>query len=474
MSVEHNLPYRPRLADHAQLRRRFVDGAERFTVFDWIKDTVLEIDERSYDIIRCADGTRDLGGVVLEAVRQGVYRRASEIQELLVELNLGGLLADGIEVGDPPLQTAPERPLEVLDGFTLTCDSNGTCCSSHGGITFLEKDIERARAAAPEILSDEADRRRGFVPLQGAFALGRYAVTMIDGRCPYLREDGLCRIQVAAGAAAKPKGCRVFPSSFVDDGTAVRVSVLVECPCVLASVDVAGGTPLVPEGAEREGDLVPGCYIQRIPTTIQVSDESTATRDELRQWADTILECDAPTDPLTAFWSLADGVRDEGFSRSTARAALKNESPPPPTALSFPLMLLSSQAQAKADLARVLNLSDSAGTKQDSARLLTQWTAEAASSLLDNSTAERLLASPSPFGDHERFYFKATIFGHHILRPGLTIERALRDSALRLLLARRLGEEVPEACANHPAAAFPITVVESMMRGQGIDRYMSG
>ncbi len=304
MTTESNLPFRPRLADHVQLRRRIVGGTERLFINDTINDKIEEIDERTLKIIGCIDGTRDFNGVLLEAVRRGVYQRASEIQDVLTNLQRDGLLADGIEVGDPPLETEPERPLEVLDGYSLTCDSNGTCCSSHGAILFLQRDIERARVAAPEILSGEMDRRRGFLPLQGGIALGRYAATMIDGRCPYLREDGRCRIQLAAGAGQKPKGCRVFPASFVDDGTAVRVSVFVECPCVLRSIGRTGGDSLVPKGAEREKDLFPGCHIVRIPASIQVSDDLSATREELRRWSDALASRSGElTDPLAAFWS---------------------------------------------------------------------------------------------------------------------------------------------------------------------------
>ncbi len=135
-------------------------------------------------------------------------------------------------------------------------------------------------------------------------------------------------------------------------------------------------------------------------------------------------------------------------------------------------MLLSSQAQAKASMFESLGFDGETNGKPDTARRITEWTAEASKSLLDSATVGRLLDAPERFLGHERFYFEATIFGHHLVRAGLTIERALRDCALRLLLARRLGEEVPESYADHPAATYPLTIVESMMRGQGIERYM--
>ena len=40
---------------------------------------------------------------------------------------------------------------------------------------------------------------------------GETVMTIIDGRCPMWRADGLCRIQAELGEAALCKTCREFP-----------------------------------------------------------------------------------------------------------------------------------------------------------------------------------------------------------------------------------------------------------------------
>ena len=219
------------------------------------------------EFVLCADGTRDIGGVLLAAVRRGSYRRVSDVVTLLSELHSRGLLGDGIEVGEPPtMPEAFDRPLEVLDDYSLTCDANGTFCSTYDSVVFSSDDVARARGLVPDVLSTGADRSRGFLPLQGSVPLHAVAVTMVDGRCPYLLNDGRYRIQTASTAESKPLGCRNFLSTFVDDGVAVRVSVAVECPCVLASLKGKVGDSLVPAGAKRASDLLPGSPVVHLPS----------------------------------------------------------------------------------------------------------------------------------------------------------------------------------------------------------------
>ena len=88
------------------------------------------------------------------------------------------------------------------------------------------------------------------MPERGSGPTGGAIVTSCEGRCAYLGEGGLCGLHAAYGPAAKPVGCSTFPASFTDDGEVVRVSVSVECACVLASVGREGGSPLIPQGAE--------------------------------------------------------------------------------------------------------------------------------------------------------------------------------------------------------------------------------
>jgi lysine-N-methylase len=469
MSTDPTLPFRPRLADHVVLRRYVTDGREHVLIKSVVANEVVEIDPRTLRIIMCVDGTRDLGGVMLAAVRAGVYRRASEIHEVLLDLCRRGFLVDGIESGPPAIVPEPARPLEPLDGYTLTCDANGTCCGNYSAIAFLSDEIARARALAPDLLNAPSDRERGLLPIRSSAPTASLAVTMVDGHCPYLTDDGKCRIQLAAGPAAKPAGCRIFPATMVDDGTAIRVSVSVECPCILASLDRPGGEPLIPAGAVTEADLIPGSPVIRLPESIEVTGGRTARRRELRAWSEAVLAlCGEVTDPLAAFWTLADVVRDVGLSPPDASAAaLLRSAPPSALSIGLPLMLFSSRAQGQeASLQRL------GPSSRDRTYQLAVWLARGARALLESTAVEEALAGPGPRLEHERFYFRATIHGHHLATAGLTLERALRDRVLRLVLARQLSRLVPEECAGHPAVPFPLVAVEAMMRGQGLESYL--
>ncbi len=464
---ETPMPVRPRLADGALLRRQIVDGSERLWVHDESSGEVYDLDERAFEIIRGADGTRDVGGVALAAVRAGVYRRASEVEAVLGELHRRGLLADGLEPEPQRSTVPPDRPLEVLADYRLTCDANGTCCSTHGAIAFTRADVERARGFAPEVLADDAGRARGFLPLQGSVASNVLVVTHIDGRCAYLEENGRCRIQLTGGAEAKPVGCRVFPATFVDDGVAVRVSVALECPCVVESLGGGSGASLVPEGAERVVDLLPGTPVVRLPEVLRVAGERSELRAALRLWSDCVSSLAMTSgDPLASLWRLADALRDEGLDVDAAESAMRDPTPPSASALGFPLLRLSSQAQAEVTALEAI------GSLNTPPGRLARWVAEAASALTDAAVVEAALANPpSDLQLEERFSLRSGVFGHLFIRHHQTVEQSLRDQAVRLLLARQLRLEIPEVCADHPASGAPLVVVEALMRGRGLERY---
>ncbi len=477
MSQPVSLPFRPRLADHALLRRHLVGGRELLIVHDTLREEVLEIDERQLQILLGCDGTRDLGGIVLAAVRAGAYHRSSELETLLIELQQRGLLVDGIEVTHSPAQARGDRPLEVLDRFVLTCDGNGGCCQSYGSIAFSAAEADRAVAAVPELLADGRSgsgpgAARGaahlFLPLTGSVAGAQCAVTLVDGRCAFLDDDQRCRIHSSAGGAAKPRGCQIFPATFVDDGTAIRVSVAVECPCVLASLGRTDGEPLIAPGTDWAGDLS-ACRIERLPLEIAVTPETTAPRAELRHWAAGVAErFDAVDDGVAAFWALGAAVLESGLSVPAAHQALDQAAPPTVGALTMRLMALAATTRAKRDSV--------AGWRsdQDRARRLSIWLDDVAQALLEPATAQARLADRPGLADHERFYFRATLFGHHLWSREQSLAQALRDRAIRLLLARQAACSVPPECQDDASVPYPLTAVEVMMRGQGLAAYAKG
>ena len=63
-----------------------------------------------------------------------------------------------------------------------------------------------------------------------ADADGEAVMTIIDGRCPMWRPDGLCRIQAELGHDALCKTCREFPRLTHDYGDFVELGLELSCP----------------------------------------------------------------------------------------------------------------------------------------------------------------------------------------------------------------------------------------------------
>ena len=59
---------------------------------------------------------------------------------------------------------------------------------------------------------------------------GETVMTIVDGRCPMWRADGLCRIQAELGEAALCKTCREFPRLTHDYGDFVELGLELSCP----------------------------------------------------------------------------------------------------------------------------------------------------------------------------------------------------------------------------------------------------
>ena len=73
---------------------------------------------------------------------------------------------------------------------------------------------------------DLGDRLREVLREEGGEAL----MTIIDGRCPMWRRDGLCRIQAELGEAALCKTCREFPRLTHDYGDFIEYGLELSCP----------------------------------------------------------------------------------------------------------------------------------------------------------------------------------------------------------------------------------------------------
>ena len=87
---------------------------------------------------------------------------------------------------------------------------------------------------------------------------GEMVMTIVDGRCPMWREDGLCRIQAALGHEALCKTCREFPRLTHDFGDFQELGLELSCPeaarFILRNLDFSYITEEKDGGEEPEYD----------------------------------------------------------------------------------------------------------------------------------------------------------------------------------------------------------------------------
>lgn len=450
------LPFHPRLAEHALVRRHVIDGEEIVVIHDTRTGDLARTGTREWSLLAAADGTRDLAGLTLAAAKSGALRRVSEIRGILERLQSMGLLADGIDQADPLPETI-DRPLAVLPDFSLTCDASGACCGVYGSIVFTPHEAARARTALPLVRDGGNHEARVFTPEHGTDASGRLAVALVDNCCAYLGGDGRCGIHAAAGIDAKPATCRIYPATFVDDGETIRVSLGVECPCALDSVGGSGGAPLVPESARRTADLPEGARVVALPDPLALTDVASVPRAAYVRWSRLLAAEPSPADPVAALWSLADAVERDGLDEVELLAALSSPASPDVNAVIPWIRALSERADSRVESASAWR------SARDRSLVASRAIAGAAASLLDPAALALALAAPALEPIAEAFYLRAVIHGHQIVGR-LPLAAALRDRAVRLLVARAMG-------ALDPSARRPLTILEAMMRGHGIEIY---
>jgi lysine-N-methylase len=452
-------PARPRLASHVLARRHIIDGDEVIVLHDTRGGDLVRIGPREWTLLAQADGTRDEDGICLAAARAGAYRRASEIRGLLIALRDRGLLDDGVEHA-PREESMVDRPLDVLPNFSFHCDASGECCATYGSVVFTSAEAARARSLLPHLLGGGDCEDRVFTPEHGTRS-PTLAVTLVDGRCAYLGASGRCSIHEAGGELAKPRGCRVYPATFVDDGECVRVSVGVECACVLASAGRIGGSPLVAASATLRSHLDPGTIVVRLLDRIPLRGEITASREDLVSWSRAVVTAGNPKDAAAAFWALADAAGDR-LDPDLATRALVEPSPPPVDGVARYIEALAARMAGR------VATTESWRSVKDRTRITTRWLAEAVTSLRSRSALTRALERPEPSA--ESFYFRATIHGHHVVDE-VPIERALRDHAVRVVVARAMGPIIARLAPDDPAARYPLALTQAMMRAHGIKTY---
>jgi lysine-N-methylase len=456
------LPARPRLAPHVRPRRHLVDGDERFVLHDG-REAVAQLGVREWVLLAQADGTRDVEGLRLAALREGVRVARSDLEAFLAALAHAGLVEEGapraleLARADGPAPPAPEarapRVVRALPGFRLACDGRGTCCRFYGTVLFSPVEVARARALLP-LVDDAGDRPdRAFLPERGGAPTGGRAVSLVNGRCSYLEPEGACALHRVGGPLAKPLGCRTFPAALVDLGHELRVSVSYECACVEASAGGREGAPLIPEGL-TELELDPSLGVASLPREVSLGAGRVATCDEVGAWLDE-WGAGAPSDLVELLWGAADALARGGLGATPTPVA------PRASELAPWLEALAKRAEAKAESELRYRATS------DLVPLTLGFLAEGARALVGAEPR----AAGAPREAAERLYLEAMVFGRAPLQEPGTLALALRARAVRVLLSRALRGAAPPS--SDRAFSAPLALVEAACRGHALASFVT-
>jgi len=461
-----SLPLRPRLADHAVIRRHRVGNEDFWVLHDQRSGIAYRLGAREWGLLAQADGSRDLAGIVAAASRAGSFAREETLRAFLTALHEAGLLEEGVAPFPDPSPRPSSHPLDPLPNFSLACDGRGSCCRLYATVIFRPVEEARARALLPHVLDAGEHPERAFTPLHGASPCGASSAPLVDGRCAYLDEHGLCRIHAARGPDEKPLGCRTFPAIFVDDGEAVRVAPAVECACVLASaIAPRDGAPLVPDGARSSADLDEGILVAALPDEILVTPGQTAPRAALVRLSRVIAAWTSSLDAPAALVGLAAAIEAEGLDPAVAARVF---AAPPPLDVE---RLRPFFAELAGRAARRVRIDATFRAEDDLARRALGWIERAARSLADEP---RLVPADPRVVRAEAFYVRAGAHAYQLFAGDLPLAHALRDRAARLLVARALGHLVtPDEVRREGALEHPLALVEATLRGHGLDAYAS-
>lgn len=458
---------RPRLAIYVAARRHVVDGESWITLHDLRSSEVLRLGEREWTVLRCADGTRDIEGIIaaVEGLGRGLSR--PHLEAFLAQLEARGLMVAGVQeveserranawLDRSPAVTEAQlaeqqrrrrgRRVSPMEGYRLRCHGRGACCTVFATMLFSPIEALTARALCPDLLDGAAHGAAVFTPERSALvdgpasAHGVHAVAAVDGSCLYRRLPDRCELHGAGGAASKPAACRHFPLTAVDDGQRIKVSVVPECACVFDSLERDEGEPLVDPGVSRGDQLEPSLHVRSLPDRLRLTSEGTLERSAWLDWS-AVLEralADAGRiDGVSLAWRLARQLEQQGVVEPPAIEG----APEPLEPLARGCRELSRAARRFAGRSAAIS-----GTASP-----TTWVAR--------TVSKAAVLADGWGGEVERdeaFYLRATFFGHLLVGPHPIVE-ALRRRAVRLLIARSFGR------AGRAGGRAP----ESVGRGSG-------
>ncbi|MCR9166214.1 MAG: YkgJ family cysteine cluster protein [Nannocystaceae bacterium] len=443
------VPARPRLADHVLARRHVSGGREFVILHDEARGETLELEAAAWAVLSCADGTRDVEGIIAAATRLGARTTASVVGELLAALAERDALVDGAPDHEPDVVRIRTRPARVLDepvvalpGFRYACDGTGGCCRSYGSVLLTPGDRDRARAALPEHAIAGVPMTRWFTPDRGSAPTPLSVPVTVDGGCGFLGTDGLCEIHRKVGLEGKPRACSAFPVTACSDGVEVRVSAMPECACVLRPVEEGEGDPLG-EGWQRGADVPPMLIIDTLPESIRVD----ASRTESPAWLRA-----AVSRTLRALTEAAD-LAQTCWQHADAWSRPKEAS-------------LGAYVEALGRKAKDAMRRRSTYVAADDWVLASMQWLVGTLHFLGEPALQAAAMEPTQATDAvELRYLQCVLWGYHGFGSRAAVD-VMREHAIKIWIARAMAE-VPLAPSTH---AIPLATLNMLLRGHALSR----
>jgi len=462
---------RPRLSSRCLARLHFASGTCRIALSDAETGETAEVGPREWTVLSCLDGTRDIDGIVLAASREGVLVTAEEVAALVASLEEEAMIEQGPFTRAPRALVPPpattrhgERPIEVLPGYRFRCNGQGSCCRLYSSIVFSPLEAARARSLLPRVLDAGERHEHAFTPERGAGPCPGSAVALVEGSCAYL-DGSVCGLHRAGGPDSKPFGCNLFPLTLVDDGKRARVSVAVECRCVLESLDASDGDPLLSESVCTVDDLDSRYRVEVLPDRVSMTAERDAPLEEFVDWSDAVLDVLASRndfDAAAVAWSLAAAVDAHGLDRDVSLSAMEAHLDLPGSAPAECVASLGARAARRAKGESAFR------SARDLTRKGMLGIAASAEILADREILAAVLGGAGARPGDERFYLRAVLFGHQLV--GSPISDGLRGRAVAMWIARVFPLATGALFPGDSDGAFerPLALVEAILRGHGM------
>ncbi|MEM9191255.1 MAG: hypothetical protein AAGF12_18935 [Myxococcota bacterium] len=430
---ERRLTVWGRLGRHAVLRRHIVDGRATMVLRDLRNGELLVMSDDEWRVLSVSAGHTSeqiqalLGGAYPQSSIDA-FREQLEARDLFSTPGQASGRPDGPSRDGAPRSLVPSRTtIDVLPDFRLRCHGGGTCCRLFDTILFRPEERARALRVLPMAKHPPG---LGFAPIRGGPGPGAALATpsLREGACVYLRDTRRCGLEERGGSDAKPLGCRLYPAHFVDDGEALRVSVSVECTCVLSSLDADGGDPLVPPALLEDGPD-PGIAVEALAPDAMLR---ALRRDALAFDGDPVAHLLAVGDALSGEASLDGALSQLAVDLSAAACDLD-------------------RFRAPGDLAR---------------RSVRQ-VAEAASVIVDEGLRPMLIERGPVRPSREEFYLRAGAHAYRLFAGG---RAGVFRRIARLLVARLLALFGNGDVDADPIFSEPLALVEAVDRAYGLTR----